>query len=136
MVLHVQLSVFLTAAILHLILTTNFQRRNGVKDSRGFLWIKHARRHLSSCNLTVTQLERPSRAKRQGLRYHTCVQVDVLSKHVPTLVNYLVRQTTHLVGHCPMSYRYFPHCTLHTALCTLHTHARTHTHTHTQNSPR
>ena len=35
--------------------------------------------------LTVTLLERLSRAKRQGLHYHICVQVDVLSKHVPTL---------------------------------------------------
>ena len=59
--------------------------------------------------LTVTPLERPSRAKRQGLHYHVCVGVDVLSKHVPTLVQYLVGQTTHLVGRCPMSYHYFPH---------------------------
>ena len=33
--------------------------------------------------LTVTPLERPSHAKRQGLHYHICVGVDVLSKHVP-----------------------------------------------------
>ena len=33
---------------------------------------------------------------RQGLHYHAyiCVRVDVLSKHVPTLVQYLVGQTT------------------------------------------
>ena len=60
--------------------------------------------------LIVTPLERPSRAKRQGLHYHICVPMDVLSKHVPTLVQYLVGQTAHLVGHCPMSYSYFPHC--------------------------
>ena len=53
--------------------------------------------------LTVTPLERPSRDKRQGLHYRVCVQVDVVSKHVPTLVQYLVGQTTHLVGHCPTS---------------------------------
>ena len=46
------------------------------------------------------------------LHYHICIQMDVLSKHVPKLVQYLVGQTTHLVGHCPMFYRYFPHCTL------------------------
>ena len=54
--------------------------------------------------LTVTPLKRPSRAKRQGLHYQIFVQVDVLPKHAPTLVQYLVRQTTHLVEHCPMSY--------------------------------
>ena len=59
---------------------------------------------------TVTPLKRPSRAKRQGLHYRIFVQVNVLSKHVPTLVQYLVGQTTHLVGHCLMSYHYFPHC--------------------------
>ena len=59
--------------------------------------------------LTVTPLERPSRTKRQVLHYHIYVWVDALSKHVPTLVQYLVGQTTHLVGHCPMSYSYFPH---------------------------
>ena len=63
--------------------------------------------------LIVTPLERPSRAKRQGLHYDICVQMDVLSEHVPTLVQYLVEQTTHLVGHCPMSYCYFPHCIRH-----------------------
>ena len=62
--------------------------------------------------LTVTPLERPSRAKRQGLHYHICVQVDVLSKHVPTLVQCLVGQTTHFVGHYPMSYRYVLHCSI------------------------
>ena len=30
----------------------------------------------------------------------------------PTVVQYLVGQTTHLVGCCPMSSRYFPHCLL------------------------
>ena len=59
--------------------------------------------------LTVTPLEKSSGAKRQGLHYHICIEVDVLSKHVHTLVQYLVGQTTHLVRHCPMSYRYFPH---------------------------
>ena len=34
--------------------------------------------------LTVTPLERPSRAKRQGLHYYVCVLVDVLSKRAPT----------------------------------------------------
>ena len=57
--------------------------------------------------LTVTPLERPSRVKRQGLHYHVCVLMDVLPKHVPTLVQCLVGQRTHLVGHCPMSYHYF-----------------------------
>ena len=58
--------------------------------------------------LTVTLLERPSRVKRQGLHYHlVCVWMDVLSKHIPTLVQYLVGQTTHLVGHCLMFYSYF-----------------------------
>ena len=56
--------------------------------------------------LTVTPLERPSHAKRQSLHYHIRVLVDVLSKHIPTVMQYLVGQTTHLVGHC---YRYFPH---------------------------
>ena len=32
--------------------------------------------------LTVTPLGRPSRAKRQGLHYHICVPMDVLSQHV------------------------------------------------------
>ena len=32
--------------------------------------------------ITVTLLARPSRAKRQGLHYHICKQMDVLSKHV------------------------------------------------------
>ena len=58
--------------------------------------------------ITVTPLKRPSRDKRQGLHYHICIRVDVLFQHVPTLVQYLVEQTTHLVGHCSMSYRYFP----------------------------
>ena len=40
--------------------------------------------------LTVTSLERPLCAKIQGLHYYICVWVDVLSKHVPTLVQYLV----------------------------------------------
>ena len=62
--------------------------------------------------LTVIPLERSSRARRHGLHYHICVRVDVLSKHVPTLVQYLVGQTTHLVGHCPIPYRYFPHCSV------------------------
>ena len=59
--------------------------------------------------LTVTQLERPSGANRQGLHYHMLIYIyiyvpmDVLSKHVLTLVQHLVEQTTHLVGHCPMS---------------------------------
>ena len=59
--------------------------------------------------LTVTLLEKSSHARRQGLHYHICVWMDVLSKHVPTLVQYLVGQTTHLVEHCPMSYHYFSH---------------------------
>ena len=42
--------------------------------------------------LTVTPLERPSRAKRQGLHYHICVPMDVLSRHALTLVQYLVGQ--------------------------------------------
>ena len=56
--------------------------------------------------LTVTRLERPSHAKRPGLHYHICILMGVLSKHVSTLVQYLVRQTTHLMGRCRMSYRY------------------------------
>ena len=58
--------------------------------------------------LIVTPLEMPSHAKRQGLHYHICARVDALSKHVPTLVHYLVEQTTHSVGHCFMSDRCFP----------------------------
>ena len=61
--------------------------------------------------LTVTRLKRPSRAARQGLHYHICVQVDVLSKHVPTLVQYLVADKQHIwwdVVLCP------------TAISTLH----------------
>ena len=61
--------------------------------------------------LTVTPLERLSSAKRQGLHYHTCIRVDVLSKHVSTLVQYLVRQLNNTFGgtYCAMFYHYFPH---------------------------
>ena len=34
--------------------------------------------------LTVTPLERPSRAMTQGLYYHICLHVNVLSQLVPT----------------------------------------------------
>ena len=35
--------------------------------------------------LTVTPLERQSRATTQGLHYHICIRVDTSSKHVPTV---------------------------------------------------
>ena len=58
--------------------------------------------------LTVTPLDMLETRFTLMTIIYMRVLVDV---HVPTLVQFLVGQTTHLVehGHCPMSSRYFPH---------------------------
>ena len=59
--------------------------------------------------LTVTPLERPSRAKRQGLHYHMPMGGCFIQTR-PNTGEVFGRTNNILVEHCPMSYRYFPHC--------------------------